>query len=86
MQYISKFKCPYITKEQIWLGAENFRSEYWPEDTYPVNMEMIIENRLRLNIEPEHDLMGDLDIDAWLRVDLTGIIVDYNCDMNEKYF
>lgn len=48
-------------------------------------MEMIIENRLRLNIEPEHDLMRDLDIDAYLRVDLTGIIVDYNCYMNEKY-
>lgn len=29
--------------------------------------------------------MSELDIDAYLRADLTGIIVDYNCYMNEKF-
>ena len=85
MQDTFDFKCPYITKEQIWQEAENFRSEFWPEDTLPVNIEMIVENRLNLNIEPEHNLLTELDIDAYLRVDLTGIIVDYNCYMNEKF-
>ena len=40
---------------------------------------------MKLNIQPEHDLLSELDIDAYLRVDLTGIIVDYNCYMNEKF-
>ncbi|HUU41816.1 MAG TPA: ImmA/IrrE family metallo-endopeptidase [Desulfatiglandales bacterium] len=85
MQDISDFKCPYITKEQIWQEAENFRGKFWPEDTLPVNIETIAENRLKLNIEPEYNLLSELDVDAYLRVDLTGIIVDYNCYMNEKY-
>jgi hypothetical protein len=85
MQEISEFKCPYIKKEQIWQEAENFRANFWPENTLPVNIETIVENRLKLDIEPEHDLLSELDIDAYLRVDLTGIIVDYNCYMNEKY-
>ena len=85
MQEISDFKCPYITKEQIWQEAENFRAEFWPEDSLPVDIEAIVEKRLKLNIQPEHDLLSELDIDAYLRVDLTGIIVDYNCYMNEKF-
>ena len=85
MQEISDFKCPYITKEQIWQEAENFRTQFWPEGNLPVDIEAIIEKRLKLNVEPEHGLLSELDIDAYLRVDLTGIIVDYNCYMNEKY-
>ncbi|MBW1739179.1 MAG: hypothetical protein JRJ69_17020 [Deltaproteobacteria bacterium] len=85
MQEISDFKCPYIPKEVIWQEAENFRAEFWPEDSLPVDIEAIVEKRLKLNIQPEHDLLSELDIDAYLRVDLTGIIVDYNCYMKEKF-
>jgi hypothetical protein len=85
MQEISDFKCPYIPKELIWQEAENFRAEFWPEDSLPVDIEAIVEKRLKLNIQPEHDLLSELDIDAYLRVDLTGIIVDYNCYMKEKF-
>ena len=85
MEEISDFKCPYISKEQIWQQAEKFRFEFWPEDTLPVDIEAIVEKRLRLNIEPEHDMLSEFDIDTYLRVDLSGIVVDYNCYMNEKY-
>ena len=85
MQDISDFKCPYISKEQIWQEAESFRDEFWPANILPIDIEMIVEKGLKLNIEPEHDLLSELDIDAYLRVDLTGIIVDYNCYMNEKF-
>jgi hypothetical protein len=85
MQEIADFKCPYISKEQIWEQAEKFRSEFWPEDTLPVDIEALVEKRLRLNIEPEHNMLSEFDIDAYLRVDLLGIVVDYNCYMNEKY-
>lgn len=85
MEDISKFKCPYIPKDQIWQTAENFRDEFWPESTLPVDIERIVEKRLKLNIEPEHGILGEIDIDAYLRIDLTGIVIDYDCYMNEKY-
>ena len=39
MEDISRFKCPYIPKDQIWQAAENFRDEFWPESTLPVDIE-----------------------------------------------
>jgi hypothetical protein len=85
MEDISRFKCPYITIDQIWQEAENFRDKFWPESTLPVDIEKIVEERLKLNIEPEHGLLSEIDIDAYLKIDPTGIVVDYNCYMNEKY-
>lgn len=85
MEDISRFKCPYIPIDQIWQEAENFRDKFWPESTLPVDIEKIVEKRLKLNIEPEHGLLSEIDIDAYLRIDPTGIVVDYNCYMNEKY-
>ena len=41
---ISKFKCPYISKEEIWKAAENFRKEYWQEATLPVDIEQIVDD------------------------------------------
>lgn len=81
----SKFKCPYIEKIEIWQRAENFRAEFWPESPLPVDIESIVEKKLKLNIEPEHDLLSESDIDAYLRIDLTGIVVDYRCFMEERF-
>jgi hypothetical protein len=85
MQEISQFNCPFIPKDLIWQKAEDFRSEYWPEETLPLDMEKIVERRLKINIEPQHNLLSEFDIDAYLRTDLTGIIVDHDCYMNEKF-
>jgi hypothetical protein len=85
MEDISRFKCPYIPIDQIWQEAENFRDKFWPESTLPVDIERIVEKRLKLNIEPERGLLSEIDIDAYLRIDLTGIVVDYDCYMKEKY-
>ena len=85
MPETSDFECPYIPKEQIWQKAEDFSARFWPEDTLPVDMEKIVERRMNLTIEPKHDLHSELDIDAYLKLDLTGIIVDHNCYMNEKF-
>jgi hypothetical protein len=85
MEDYSDFKCPWISKEDIWKRAEEFRETYWSENTLPVDIEAIIEKRLRLNIVPKHDLLPELDIDAFLRIDLTGIVVDHDCYMDERY-
>lgn len=85
MEDYSKFKCPYLEKREIWQIAENFRAKFWPENTLPVDIESIVEKRLKLNIEPEHDLLSDCDIDAYLQIDLTGIVVDNTRYMDERF-
>lgn len=54
MQDRLNFKCPYIDKREIWQSADTFRNKYRPEETLPVDIESIVEKRLRLNIEPVH--------------------------------
>ena len=44
MPETSDFECPYIPKEQIWQKAEDFRADFWPEDTLPVDMEKIVQH------------------------------------------
>ena len=85
MEDYSKFKCTYLEKREIWQVAENFRAKFWPESTLPVDIESIVEKRLKLNIEPEHDLLSDCDIDAYLQIDLTGIVVDNTRYMDERF-
>jgi len=81
----SEFKCKWI--EPISLGniADEARIKYWPEATLPVNAEGIVEFRLRLDIEPIKNLLSTIDIDAYLKRDLSGIVVDYDCYMNDKF-
>jgi hypothetical protein len=85
MQEVSHFKCPYIDKSEIWRSAEEFREKYWRNNILPVDIESIVENKLKLNILPEHGLLSECDIDAYLRVDLTGIVVDYDRFMDERF-
>jgi hypothetical protein len=85
LQDYSDFRCPFIAKQDIWNRAEEFRAAYWPEKILPVNIEKIIEKRLKLNIQPEHEMLSDFDIDAFLRKDFTGIVVDYDCFMDERF-
>ena len=85
MKDIIDFKCPYIEKSRIWNNADTFRFENWPEGILPVDVESIIEKRLKLNIEPMHGLLDELDIDAFLKSDFSGIVVDYKCYMDERF-
>ena len=75
----------WIEKEDLWQIVDNFSKEYWPEGAVPIDMELIVEKRLGLNIEPIRSLLRDHDIDAYLRWDLTGIVVDYECYMEERF-
>ena len=62
MQEFSDFKCHYVDKKEIWKIAEEFREQYWPEGTLPIDIEKIVEQKLRLNIEPKRGLLSDQDI------------------------
>jgi len=61
------------------------RSKYWQENLLPIDMEKIIELRIDLDIEPRHGLLSMIDMDAWLKMDLSGIVVDYDSYINEKF-
>lgn len=44
-----------------------------------------VEKKLNLHVEPTWNLSNSFDTDAYLRNDLSGIIVDYERYMNDKY-
>ena len=81
----SEFKCKWIEPASLWNIADETRNKYWPEPKLPVNTEEIVEFRLWLNIEPVKYLLSTIDIDAYLKRDLSGIVVDYDCYMNDKF-
>ena len=81
----SEFSCPWIQKEELWRIVEDFSNQYWPEKNIPVDMERIVEGELGLNIQPKRSLSDQLDMDAFLRLDLTGVLVDYDRYMNDRF-
>jgi len=80
-----EFKCKRIDKKDLWSIADNVRNTYWTEDRLPVDIEKIVEFRLNLLIKPKRGLFSSIDMDAYLEMDLTAIVVDYDFYMNEKF-
>jgi hypothetical protein len=76
MRDYSKLRCQFIKKEEIRKISEEFRSTYWKSGSIPIDMESIIEHGLRLDIIPRHGISRLDKIDAYLKSDLTGIVVD----------
>jgi len=81
----AEFRCNWLSKDQIWARADEVRARFWSENSLPVNVEEIIEFRLELVIYPQYGLLSQIDVDAYLREDLSGIVVDHDCYMNEKF-
>jgi len=80
----AEFRCKWLRLEDIWDCAEDVRNRYWPSEKLPVDVEAIVEFKLKLDIEPEN-LMQQTDMEAYLRSDLRGIVVDHDHYMNEKF-
>jgi hypothetical protein len=80
-----EFRCRWIEPRDLWNIADESRNKYWPESILPVNTEEIVEFRLRLDIEPIKSLLSTIDIDAYLKRDLSGIVVDYDCYMEDRF-
>jgi Zn-dependent peptidase ImmA (M78 family) len=81
----AEFRCKWLRLEEIWDFAEAVRNLYWSAGTLPVDVEAIVEFKLKLGIDPEHNLMQKTDMEAYLRSDLTGIVVDHDHYMDEKF-
>jgi Zn-dependent peptidase ImmA (M78 family) len=71
-----ELKCKYLTKEEIRSISEKFRNTYWDRETIPVNIEHIIEHGLHLEVIPVHGIRQFEKIDAYLKSDRSGIVVD----------
>jgi hypothetical protein len=69
------FKAPFISREDIWLRADQFRFDNWDE-RLPVDVLAIIEFKLGLDIVPMKYLKRDCDAEASLLSDLRTIVVD----------
>lgn len=81
----AEFRSKWLRLEDIWDCAEAVRNRYWSAGKLPINIETIVEFKLKLDIDPEHNLMQRTDMEAYLRSDLTGIVVDYDHYMDEKF-
>ncbi len=83
----SCFKCKFIPKDQIWSMADEFRLKYCPLKKLPVDIEKIIESDLNMFIIPESNIHEYAKIDAYLRSDFSGIVVDEKqyMDVRDRY-
>jgi len=81
----AEFRCKWLRLEDIWDCAEGVRNRYWSAKKLPVDVEAIVEFKLKLDIDPENNLMQKTDMEAYLKSDLTGIVVDHDHYMNEKF-
>jgi hypothetical protein len=71
-----KPKCEFRKREEIREIVEEFRRTHWKTGLVPVDMERIVESGLGLSIIPVGGIRNLNKIDAFLRSDLSGIVVD----------
>ena len=79
------FRCTWIHKREIWNIADKTREYLWPSRELPINIEDIIEIKLKLEVEPIIGLLSLTDVDAFLKIDLSGLIIDHDCYMEDKF-
>jgi len=79
-----EFKAPFIPIEKIRKAADEFRSQYWSQDTIPVDIFEILEFELGIEIRPVFNLKEAGDVDALLLGDLITIAIDQNDFLNER--
>lgn len=84
MTDLLNFKCKFIPKIKIWDIADDFRDVNWYPNKLPVDIEYIIESKLNLFIIPQKNINELVKIDAYLRSDFIGIVVDERQYMDDK--
>jgi len=82
---LSQIKCRYIPKHEIWERADQFSGEYWNYVEIPVDVEYMAESRIGLEIIPVQGLYEICGIDAYLKSDFKGIVIDNAKYNDERY-
>ncbi len=83
MDYAS-IKAPYIGNEEIKKKADSFRQRLW-DDSIPVDIETIIDIRLKIDVIPSLNLRQRCDSDALISSDWKSIYVDQNEYLDDRY-
>lgn len=79
----SQIKVPFLDKEKIKKKADAFRKKYW-DDSLPVDIERIINFKLKIKIVPIPNLRRFCDIDAQISFNLQFIYVDADIYKDER--
>ncbi len=82
---LSGYKAPYLKFEIIRNRADDFRDKYWKAKSYPIDILYLIEFDLHLDILPIPGLKRAGDIDSFLLGDFSGIAVDEEEYMDDRY-
>jgi hypothetical protein len=82
---ISKWLPRFITKEQIKGICADFRKRHCSRYDFPLNVELLIEKELNLEIIPIRSIRSLIGIDAFLKSDFSGIIVDDEEYLDDRY-
>lgn len=75
---------PELNDQQISALAHQKRKEWWPGETLPVDIELIIETKLDIAIDPVAMMRDEAGVDACLSSDRSLLHVDLNYYINPK--
>jgi len=67
---------PRLEYEAIRLKADEVLKQSWPEATIPINVERIVDSRLKIDIIPVPGLRDEIGVDGFLSRDRDAIYVD----------
>ncbi len=79
------FKAPFISQQQCWSAADQFRQQYWPTAEIPVDVLAMVEFDLNLEIRTISGLKEDADVDALLLGDWKTLIVDQQQYLDDRF-
>lgn len=71
-----------VRQRTIWGEAEHARSKYWPENTFPIESEIVIQRELDLEIVLKSGISKIALSNAFLSFDRSKVVIDnyaYNC-------
>lgn len=74
-----------MTRGAIWTLADQYRDTCWPELTVPIDVLKIVEFRTPLRLEPRLGLVDSHGVEAFLRTDLTGLVIDQERLMDDRF-
>jgi len=75
---------PFVNKDIIKKQADLFRQKYWDE-SIPVDIEKIVDNKLKMDIIPVAGLKDDFDIDAFITSDWNAVYADLKSITDDRF-
>ncbi len=79
------FRAPFMSQQQCWAAADQFRQQYWPSGEIPVDVLTMVEFDLDLEIRTITGLKEDADVDALLLGDWKTLIVDQQQYLDDRF-